>query len=209
MLNENKLKNIVFAMYNYHEDHAQFPPQAIYDAAGNPLLSWRVALLPYLGREELYKQFHLDEPWDSAHNLTLLSQMPHIYKHRWATPPEPYMTYFRVFVTAPDVRPRSIFVGRLGIHRGVISARDGLESTIMIVEAAEAVPWTKPAELPFVPGQPLAKLGGHFRKGFSIIMCDFSFYFVRPKFDEQQMKAAITYDGGETIDIDKLCGRAP
>ena len=51
------------------------PPAAIYSKDGKPLLSWRVAILPYLGLDNLYKQFHLDEPWDSPHNIKL-SAMP-------------------------------------------------------------------------------------------------------------------------------------
>ena len=35
---------------------------------GNPLHSWRVLLLPYLGKAELYGKLRLDEPWDSQHN---------------------------------------------------------------------------------------------------------------------------------------------
>src|SRR3989442_9210678 len=33
--------------------------------------SWRVHLLPYLDQAPLYKQFQLDEPWDSEHNKAL------------------------------------------------------------------------------------------------------------------------------------------
>src|SRR5262249_61834200 len=55
-------------------------------APGNPFpakpqgLSWRVALLPYLGEEKLYAQFRLDEPWDSPNNLPLLKRMPKVYE---------------------------------------------------------------------------------------------------------------------------------
>ncbi len=67
------------AMLRYHEDKGHFPPAATYDKEGKPLLSWRVALLPYLRHEKLYEQFHLDEPWDSEHNIKLLPQMPLAY----------------------------------------------------------------------------------------------------------------------------------
>ena len=57
-------------------DGQSFPMGAICDASGKPLLSWRVAILPGLEQGNLYKQFRLDEPWDSPHNLTLLPLMP-------------------------------------------------------------------------------------------------------------------------------------
>ena len=56
-----------------------FPPAAICDKDGKPLLSWRVAILPYLEQGDLYKQFHLDEPWDSPHNSSLIEKMPGTY----------------------------------------------------------------------------------------------------------------------------------
>jgi hypothetical protein len=48
-------------------------------AGGEPLLSWRVAVLPQLGEEDVYRQFKLDEPWDGPHNRALLSRMPKVY----------------------------------------------------------------------------------------------------------------------------------
>ena len=36
----------------------------------------------------------------------------------------------------------------------------------MVVEAESPVPWTKPADLTYAPGQPLPKLGGQFKDGF-------------------------------------------
>jgi hypothetical protein len=62
----------------YYEEHKKFPAD-IMDAEGKPLLSWRVALLPKLGLEDLYKKFKLDEPWDSETNKALLTSMPLIF----------------------------------------------------------------------------------------------------------------------------------
>ena len=43
-------------------------------------MSWRVAILPYIDQHGLYKQFHLDEPWDSEHNKPLMAKMPAVYR---------------------------------------------------------------------------------------------------------------------------------
>ena len=61
-----------------HAVHRKFPSN-IRDKDGRPLLSWRVAILPYLEESKLYDEFHLDEAWDSDHNIQLLSKMPPIY----------------------------------------------------------------------------------------------------------------------------------
>lgn len=36
--------------------------------------------MPYISEEGLYEQFHLDEPWDSPHNIELLAKMPRTYE---------------------------------------------------------------------------------------------------------------------------------
>ncbi len=77
----NNLKQIALAMLNYVEAKGAFPPAYIADkTTGKPLLSWRVAILPYLEREDLFKEFHLDEPWDSQHNKALIPRMPRVYR---------------------------------------------------------------------------------------------------------------------------------
>src|SRR5258708_1555931 len=92
-----QLRQIMLAMHKYEEANGAFPLQAI-AAEGKPLLSWRVALLPYLGEKELYDQFRLNESWDSEHNRKLLAKMPKIYKSAGKQPEVEYGTYFQVFV---------------------------------------------------------------------------------------------------------------
>ena len=63
-----RIQVIALAMLLYHHDHGTLPPAYTVDAQGNPLHSWRVLLLPYLGQQALYDKIRLDEPWDSPHN---------------------------------------------------------------------------------------------------------------------------------------------
>jgi hypothetical protein len=76
----NNLRQIGLALAVYHSVHGEYPPPYTTNADGQPLLSWRVLILPYLERRDLYEQFHLEEPWDSPHNLPLASQMPAIFR---------------------------------------------------------------------------------------------------------------------------------
>ena len=73
-----QLRAIVTATHNYHAVHQRFPADIV-DASGEPLLSWRVHLLPYLGHLDLHRRFRLDERWDSPHNAALLEQIPDVY----------------------------------------------------------------------------------------------------------------------------------
>ena len=70
----NNLRQIGLGMHNYHATYNRFPGPAITNDKGDRLLSWRVAILPFIEQQALYEQFHLDEPWDSDHNIKLLDR---------------------------------------------------------------------------------------------------------------------------------------
>ncbi len=171
---------------------------AICDKTGKPLLSWRVALLPHIGENQLYGQFKLDEPWDSEHNKMLMAHMPRVYAH----PSDPDaatrgLTCFRVF-TGPHT-PFLDAVPPETVHspcRFPMAFTDGTSNTILIIEAAEAVPWTKPEELPYDANKPLPKLGGRTSRGTCVAMADGSVLFIRPTVSEPTLRAAITLDDG-------------
>jgi hypothetical protein len=74
------LKAVAQAFYQYQAHLGHFPPAASTDGNGTPLLSWRVHILPFIGEYDLYKRFHLNESWDSEHNLTLIAEMPSHYQ---------------------------------------------------------------------------------------------------------------------------------
>src|SRR5206468_5253686 len=70
----NNLKQIGLAMHSYHDVYKRLPSGAVQDKDGKALLSWRVHLLPFLEQEALFKEFKLDEPWDSDNNKKLLAK---------------------------------------------------------------------------------------------------------------------------------------
>ena len=194
----NNLKIIGLAMHAYADTYrGTFPAAAIYSKDGKPLLSWRVAILPFLDQGNLYKQFKLDEPWDSAHNKKLLDKMPKAYAAPGVDTKGPHMTFYRVFSG-----PGTIFDGKLG--QRITAIPDGLSNTILVVEAGEEVPWTKPGLLPYDAGKPLPKLGGVFKDGFTVLLADGSVRFLRRDADVQLLRAAITRNDGQPIDWDKL-----
>jgi hypothetical protein len=86
----------------------------------------------------------------------------------------------------------------------VASVTDGLSSTIMIVEAEEAVPWSKPADLNYDPKKELPKFGGLFEDGFHAAFGDGVVRFIKKDNDEKLLRALITRAGGEVVDLKKL-----
>jgi RNA polymerase sigma factor (sigma-70 family) len=72
-------KTVALAIHNYNATYGHLPLPALSSKDGKPLLSWRVALLPYIDQDALYKRFKLDEAWDSPHNKPLGETMLAIY----------------------------------------------------------------------------------------------------------------------------------
>jgi hypothetical protein len=191
----NNLKQLALAMHNYQRVHGRLPPAASQSKDGKPLLSWRVLLLPYLEHESLYKQFKLDEPWDSPHNQRLLAQMPSVFNDPSAPTLEQSTTYYQVFVGKGTA-----FESPQG-HR-LQDFPDGTSNTLLIVEAATAVPWTKPVDLSYAPDQPLPKLGGQHLGGFNAALADGSVRLIPQQTKDQVLRALITRNGGEKLPPD-------
>ena len=199
---QNNLKQVLLAthMYASEENRDAFPPQAICDPEGKPLLSWRVMLLPYLGQEALYREFHLDEPWDSEHNRPLVARMPVVFVDPSADPEAVAAGLTTVQVLTGEDTPCATPDKGISIHR----ITDGTSRTLFVVEAMpdRAVPWTKPADLAFDPERPLDGIGNPQRSGGVFLggFCDGSVHAFNPDVDPDVFKALATPAGGESVD---------
>ncbi len=167
----DQMTKIVAAMGAYSEKEMTLPPPAIYDPQGRPLLSWRVALLPYLDEGQLYAQFHLDEPWDSEHNRPLVARMPALF----ACPALPLQSEGKTTYVVPR-HAESVFPGPGGVPWSDIGveAATGTWDAIALLEAApdRAVVWTKPEDLNVDLENPLTGLGGEHGDVFLLVRVD-------------------------------------
>jgi hypothetical protein len=198
------------ALHSYHEVHGEFPPAVVFDKEGRPLYSWRVLILPYLEYGSYYEKFHLDEPWDSPNNLPFSGKTPRCYVPAMGGGNDASgMTRYQVFIG-----PGTAFE-RPGLTFTDFS--DGLRNTILVVEAAEPVIWSKPVDLKYDPDDPLPRLGTaysksiHFlcrevgrRPGFAACFADGSTRFIPTSTDEKLIRALITRNGGEKVDTSWL-----
>jgi hypothetical protein len=178
-------------MYSYHDQHGHLPPAVVYGPDGQPLLSWRVLLLPCVAEESLYQEFRLDEPWDSPHNLRLLPRMPTVYAlpgRKKSLVPDCH-TVCHVFLGKGTP-----FEGPVGLPMAQAFA-NGTCNTLLIVEAGKPVPWTKPDELLYDPDGPLPDLRCVFRDGFRAALGDGSSLFINKETSEATLRAAITRNG--------------
>jgi hypothetical protein len=204
----NNLKQMLLAMSNYNDAMGSFPPAATSDANGKPLLSWRVAILPYVEQSSLYNLFKHNEPWDSPANKALLSQMPKLYQSPGRSKDGDTVTYYRVFgALNPPTSPRAPFV--LPVAGGgqppplrIANFTDGTTNTILIAEAEEGVPWTKPEVMIYNPKGPIPALSYYFNGVTQVGMGDGSVRQIKKSISEKTLRAAITMDGGEMLGPD-------
>ena len=190
---QTNLKQLALAMHSYHEQNFRYPTAAINDKKLKPLLSWRVALLPYLGEKALYDQFKLDEPWDSPNNIKLLSRMPLVYQCAAAQAP-------------PDQTVYQVFVGEgaafeMQFARRLADMQDGMANIIMIVEARQPVPWTKPEDLPFDANKPLPPLGVASENGFNAVAMDGAVHFIPKNTPERTLRLLIQRADGQVANF--------
>jgi hypothetical protein len=189
----NNLRNLGLALLNYENTFKSLPPAAIVDKAnGAPLLSWRVAVLPFIEENELYKEFHLDEPWDSPHNIKLLDKMPSVFRCPTQILPPGETSYLAVVGNEFALRKDS--------GRGLGSILDGTSNTILIVEAGrgQSVPWTAPEDFTPQQADPISGLVPSWHAGgFHTVLADCSVRFIAADISPKILWGLFTCDGGE------------
>lgn len=208
----NNLKTVGLALANYESVYGHYPPAVIRDAEGRPLYSWRVAILPFMEAGQLYAEFHLDEPWDSPHNVRLLEKSPLPYRGIGAGY-DPRLTYIQAFTGKG-----SAFEGTrhqsLSNPDGSSNFPDGTDETILLAEAARGVPWSAPFDLPDpdTPGWP--GLGGGYERAremfalkprvdrISVLFVDCTVRRLPWPMARERLQALITRNGAEPISPD-------
>ncbi len=194
---QENLKQIGLAFHAYADAAIGNLPVDIPDANGKPLLSWRVTILPYMEEKDLYKQFKLDEPWDSANNKKLIEKMPKVYSPV-RVKAKAGETYYQVF--SGEGSP----FGPMKIPRLPASFPDGLSRTGLVFEAGEPVVWTKPADMDFGPKKPVPKLGGLFDGECNVVLANGDVIQLRKKPDEKLLRLFVIPNDGYVLDLEKL-----
>lgn len=199
----NKFKHLALGMLNYESARGSLPAAASRDAQGRPLLSWRVHILPYMDQMELYKQFHLDEPWDSEHNRKLIDQMPEVYADPDSAVQKAIGDVGRTTFVVP-VGEGLLFGGPEG--RKYNEIKDGTSATILAVEVVpeRAVVWTKPDDWQVDAKDPLAGVRRSDRDYFTTAYCDGHVKIHQNDIASDLFRALLTPAGGEVIDQNQI-----
>ncbi|QEH33889.1 hypothetical protein OJF2_24210 [Aquisphaera giovannonii] len=197
----NHLKQIGLAMHNYHSLHKAFPPAYTTDPAGKPLLSWRVLILPFLEQEALFKEFHLDEAWDSPHNRTLIERIPEVYRCAGLgdNPPPAGKTSY--------LTPRgeaTIFPGATATD--LKSITDGTSNTIFVLDVPNdrSVTWTKPDDWEVAAGLDAKAILSRHPGGSEVLMADGSVRFIKDAIAGETLRKLLTRNDGDVFSWDDV-----
>ncbi|MCA9262660.1 MAG: DUF1559 domain-containing protein [Planctomycetales bacterium] len=166
----NNTKQIALAMLNYETANGHLPPAYTVDEDGNPLHSWRVLILPYLGESGLYNQIDLTKPWDDPANAVLQNYVPPVYACPSHASSVSGSTDY-VVITGPE----TAFPGSDTVRVRDIS--DGMSRTLMIVElSGQTAHWSAPQDITldqFVGGSGQSSHPGGYNASFMDGHCQF------------------------------------
>lgn len=196
------MRQIVLGIINYESTYGCFPPAKKFRGPdGTSGLSWRVHILPFIDEYELYTQFHLDEPWDTAHNIKLVERMPDIYN-----------TFSKSVLIDPVLKPgHTTFVapvsdGTILGGKEITKVRhvaDGLSKTVLLVEVnpGHAVPWTAPQDYYFSPDDPGAGLAWDRNDNVAVSFSDGAWMLLPKSTSKETIRDLFLMNDGHAIDL--------
>jgi len=196
---KNNLKQIGLALHNYHDTWLVFPPAYLADENGQPMHSWRVLILPFLDRQDLYDQYDFNEPWDGPHNSQLVDQVPSVYRC-----PQPKETQEQEGDSSTD------YVALVGTgaafaendSRRITDFKDGTSDTAMVIElGASDINWMEPRDVEVRNVMQMRAAEPHW-SGTHILRADGSVRFLPSDINPAIVEALITISGGEEIPED-------
>jgi len=200
----NNMHQIALALMNYESRYHCFPPAYVADKNGHPTHSWRVLILPFLDRDDLYKKYDFSEPWDGPHNSALMKTCPEVFRCPSADKQDSSATNYVAVVGDTTAWPFGKSVGLDDIQN-----HDGAAYTLLFVEVAESdIRWMEPRDIAF--DQAVVGINVNKRHGISsnhpgmvcVTFADGHLDLLDNGTSPQLLKALLTIAGGEIIEDD-------
>lgn len=201
MQSTNNMKQIALAFHNYHDTYKSLPPAYQVDADGKKTMSWRVAILPFLEQQQVFQMYKSDQPWDSAVNQAVSNIVIPTYKNPADDKASPTETSYMV-ITGPG----TLF--EEGKQISFNDVTDGTSNTILAVEVVgTGVKWAEPKDLDInmmakkINAGGANSIGSPYPGGANVAMADGSVRFMSNSVLEETLKAMITRNGGEVVQV--------
>ncbi|MFN0016956.1 MAG: DUF1559 domain-containing protein [Pirellulaceae bacterium] len=141
MSSQNNLKQLGIAIHNYHDIYGELPPAVVKDAAGKPLYSGMVLLLPFFEQAPLYEQFDKSKAWDDPANIGISRMTVMTLMNPASTDTRPGHSDY-MLVGGPNAMLSDTGKSTL------MNVMDGTSNTIMAVEVgnrSSLESWAQPA----------------------------------------------------------------
>lgn len=190
-----KLRAIALGLDAYESRYGAFPPAYTVDAAGKPLHSWRVLLLPFIEGDPLYQKIDLSKPWNDPAKAFARDNMPEVY----ACPMLSGQPGFTVYMA--NAAPGGMFTPKHGRLRSDVT--DPESSTVMLVEVPrdQAVHWMAPLDATATlvdMSSPNHVLGrSQNRRGMHVAYVDTRIEFLYADTPEAKRKSMVTIAGND------------
>ncbi len=186
----NNIRQLALAMLNFESAYQRFPSAVLVSPAGKKY-SWRIAILPFVGHNDIYDAYRMDEEWNSEHNAKVTASVPPVFRHP-NSKSKTNTSYFAVVGNETMFPP-----GGNGMSFGQVT--DGSPNTILLVEAKKDIHWAEPRDLAFDPGMQ-RELGGYSDGEFVAVLTDGSCHRLSNNLGNRIFKAMVTRAGGEIFD---------
>jgi prepilin-type processing-associated H-X9-DG protein len=138
---QNNMHQITQALLAYKRKEGRFPPPSIVDENGKPMHSWRVLILPYIERQDIYNAYNFNEAWDGPSNRKLHNIILDLYCCPSATNASPTDTNY-----VAVVGPRTIW-GAAWNSKVAITGQDPAEAIVLVEVANAGIHWMEPRDL--------------------------------------------------------------
>ncbi|MEX2561396.1 MAG: DUF1559 domain-containing protein, partial [Pirellulales bacterium] len=194
----SSLRQIGIAMDHYHDQHGTLPPAFIPEENGQPMHSWRVLLLPYIGQQGLYDQYDFNEAWDGPNNSRLAASMPPEYACPSSSSLGQGITSYVVVAGQGTA-----FDGSKATSLGQIT--DGAANTLLVVESSGTqINWLEPrdldlAQMNFAINGGGTEISSYHPRGANALFADGSVHFLSDTLPPQTLQGLLTIQGGEQV----------
>lgn len=206
----NNLRCVALALQNHATRQGILPPHQDQVNPGSPPLSWRVAILPYLDQEAIWRRWDRSSAWNSDANGELANfDIPQFA--RWDSNP---------FTRCITVTGRGTCWPDGGGMR-LEEVGDRPSQTILLIEYPfEDIHWAEPRDLaleqaielysqPTLPDIDYLEASGEsaVRTFVVVVTVDGSAHRLPLGLPRETLRALFTANGGETIDLSQILSR--
>ena len=145
---KNDLKQIGLALYSYNLHHDHYPPAGETSTDAQPVCSWRVSILPYISRKDMYDAYDLTRPWNASPNDVLAK----IHLDEYCDVTDPGTRSFIKFAA---------ITGNGTVWDPSETYKELPESTIVAVQVSGSdIQWAEPRDLSLSELKRLVQTGG-------------------------------------------------